>query len=251
MPRVDWGYLIHPDELRSWILFHDANLIALNKPAHVLCHPSKHGPWSSLAGAAREFFALDKVHLPSRLDRETSGIVVIARHEKAASWVQQAMARREVQKVYHALLFGQLTEPIVASQPIGSDPHAEVVTRRVTVPTGGQPAVTRFEPVSVGQRITLVRAYPETGRRHQIRVHARAIGHPVVGDKVYAQDERLFLEFLASGWTQEMQQRLWLSRHALHCSQWRVWQDSRTEYVFSCPLPSDWLELLTENRISI
>ncbi len=250
MPRVDWGWLIHPDELRSWILFQDDDLIALNKPAHVLCHPSKHGPWSSLAGAAREFFDLDKVHLPSRLDRETSGIVVIARHEKAASWVQQAMARREVHKIYHAILFGQLTQPVTADQPIGSDPGAEVVTRRVTVPQGGQPAVTRFEPVAVGERLTLVRVYPETGRRHQIRVHARAIGHPVVGDKVYALDERLFLDFLANGWTEEMQQRLWLSRHALHCSQWSVWKDPRTEYAFSCPLPADWQPVLAENGIS-
>ena len=226
--------MIEPAELQSWLLFEDRDLIAIDKPAHVLCHPSKFGPWSSLAGACREHFHLKKIHLPSRLDRETSGIVVVAKNERAGSLVQQAMANREIHKTYYALLYGILPDPLTVDQPIGPDPTATVIARRAVVPDGQQ-AVTIFEPLTHGDDITLVRVLPQTGRRHQIRVHARHIGHPVIGDKLYAASDQLFLDFIAHTWTPEMEQVLWLTRQALHCGDWRY-----SNYHFQAPLPQDW-----------
>lgn len=249
MPRTAWGWLVEPAELSQWLLYEDADLIALNKPAHLVCHPSKHGPWSSLAGACRQHWRLDKVHLPSHLDRETTGIVVVARHQQTASRLQQAMARRQVHKVYHALLYGQLRHPVTVTAPVGRSPGAAVVARRDVLHTGGQPAITTFEPLAASAQLTLARVLPLTGRRHQIRVHARALGHPIVGDKLYAFDERLFLEFLETGWTPRLASLLWLDHHALHCSSWRL-HDFTRNYVFASPLPASWQPLLERHGMA-
>jgi 23S rRNA pseudouridine1911/1915/1917 synthase len=101
--------IIEPPELASWILHEDERLLVVNKPGDVVCHPSKHGPWSSLVGAAREHLGLDRVHLVFRLDRETSGVVVLAKDPRMASRLQTAMQDRRVGKRYLAVLTGRNT----------------------------------------------------------------------------------------------------------------------------------------------
>lgn len=215
MPSTDWGYLVTAEEFESWILHLDDDVVAVNKPGGLVCHPSKRGPWSSLVGAAREFLGADQLHMPSRLDRETSGVVVFARTVQAASRLQTAIARREVRKAYLAIVEGCLDRAVTVDQPIGPVDGALVYNRQ-GVTAAGRESITRFEPLSVSDRFSLVRAIPETGRLHQIRVHAAWLGHPVVGDKVYGPDERLFLKFIADGFTPDMVPRLHLPRHALH-----------------------------------
>jgi len=94
MPLTDTGWLITPDELKSWILHEDEEVVVINKPGLVLCHPSKSGAWSSLVGACREYFGSDRLHMPSRLDRETSGVVVFARTQELGSLLQRAIQHR-------------------------------------------------------------------------------------------------------------------------------------------------------------
>jgi 23S rRNA pseudouridine1911/1915/1917 synthase len=229
--------IIDPAELESWVIHEDEHLLVVNKPGDVVCHPSKHGPWSSLVGAARERCGLPTIHLVFRLDRETSGVVVMAKEPRMASRLQTAMQDRRVGKVYFALLTGELPEPIRVEQPLGVD-TASPVFMKSAVCAGGQPAVTRFEPLSRGGGFTLVRVTTETGRKHQIRAHAQWLGHSVVGDKIYGPDARLYLEFIDSGWTPSLCERLLLPRQALHCAQ----IDLRTAgipFVFEAPLPSD------------
>src|SRR6185503_14321235 len=98
--------LIAIEELRAWIVYEDERLLVVGKPGDVVCHPSKAGPWSSLVGAAREYTALPTMHLVFRLDRETSGIVVLAKDAKMASRLQVAMQERKVGKLYLAVLTG-------------------------------------------------------------------------------------------------------------------------------------------------
>src|SRR5580698_7528119 len=104
--------MITPAELESWIVHEDEYLLAVDKPGDVVCHPSKHGPWSSLVGAVREHLGLETVHLVFRLDRETSGIVVLAKDPRSASRLQTAMQERRVGKAYLAVLTGELSEEI-------------------------------------------------------------------------------------------------------------------------------------------
>jgi 23S rRNA pseudouridine1911/1915/1917 synthase len=215
MPRTDWGWLVTPDELETWIVAETEDLLVVNKRAHVVCHPSKHGPWSSLVGACREFCGSGRLHLVSRLDRETSGVVVLARNPTMASLLQKAMEAREAAKTYVAILEGIVERSFTMQSPIGPDTNSAFVARQWTVPDG-KSAETRFEPLASGADYTVVRVTPVTGRRHQIRVHAAAAGHPIVGDKLYCQDASLMVEFIANGFTSELERRLLIDRQALH-----------------------------------
>ena len=239
MPRTDWGWLVTPEELQSWILYEDPDLFAVNKPGLVVCHPSKHGPWSSLVGACREYLGLERLHMPSRLDRETSGIVVFAKTPKLATRLQVAMQERRVRKTYHALLVGELRESVVVDQPLGPHPSSKVWIRQAVVP-GGVAARTRFEPIGCEAGNTLARIIPETGRLHQIRVHAAWLGHPVAADKIYGPDELLFLEFLEQGWTPRLAAALPFEHQALHASDW-----SFANYAFRAPLPRAWSQVVS------
>ncbi len=218
MPKTNWGWQITPCELESWIIRCDPSLLVVNKPAHVVCHPSKQGPWSSLVGACREFLSADCLHMVSRLDRETSGVVVIARSPSLARELGLAMQARQVEKRYRAILEGALAGPITVEAPVGPDSGSSFVARQAVV-EGGQPALTEFKPVTTNSSYTLAEIHPLTGRRHQIRVHAAHIGHPVLGDKLYGPDETIMLRFITEGFTPDMEQKLKLDRQALHASE--------------------------------
>lgn len=240
MPRTNWGWEVTPDELRDWVLHEDDDLLVVNKPAHVLCHPSKHGPWSSLVGACREYLGVDRLHMPSRLDRETSGVVVLARNATLASTLQRTISRRFVKKVYHAILCGQMTSPVVVDQPIGKALASVILVKRGVRPDG-QSAQTLFTPLQTGGGYTLARIEPVTGRLHQIRVHAAWLGHAIAGDKIYGPDETLFLDFLEHGWTDRHQAVLHIDHQALHASEWIC---PNPALHFTAPLPTDWNHLL-------
>ena len=107
--------MIAPEEVPPWIVYEDARLLVVNKPGDIVCHPSKAGPWSSLVGALREYAKLDVVHLVFRLDRETSGIVVLAKDAKMASRLQRAVQERKVAKAYLAVLTGELAAPVTVN----------------------------------------------------------------------------------------------------------------------------------------
>jgi 23S rRNA pseudouridine1911/1915/1917 synthase len=229
--------LIEPTEFRRWILHEDDRLLVVDKPGDVVCHPSKQGPRSSLVGAAREHAGLGMIHLVFRLDRETSGVVVLAKDASTASLLQVAMQERRVKKAYWALLAGLLEGTVTVNQPLGDDTSSQVFIKS-TVRADGQPSVTRFEGLSRSGGVTLARVTTETGRKHQIRVHARWLGVPVVGDKIYGPDERLYLAFIDRGWTPELEARLLLPRQALHCA--RVELDwAGAALAFEAPFPSD------------
>jgi 23S rRNA pseudouridine1911/1915/1917 synthase len=229
--------LITLEELIGWIVYEDDRLLVVGKPGDVVCHPSKAGPWSSLVGAAREYTGLPTMHLVFRLDRETSGVVALAKDAKMASRLQTAMQERKVGKKYQAILTGELAQPVTVNQPLGDDVGSPVFIKSAVRPDG-QLAVTHFSPVSAAGGFTLVSVVTETGRKHQIRAHAQWLGHSIVGDKIYGPDARLYLEFIDHGWTPALEEKLLLPRQALHCAQ----IDLRTtgmDYVFDAPMPVD------------
>ena len=229
--------LIEPVEFKSWILHEDNHLIVVNKPGDAVCHPSKHGPRSSLVGAAREYAGVGVIHLVFRLDRETSGLVVLAKDAGTASRLQVAVQERRVGKAYLALLTGDLENDVTVDQPLGDDTSSQVFIKS-TVRGDGQPSVTRFEALSRAGGLTLARVTTGTGRKHQIRAHAQWLGHPLVGDKIYGPDAGLYLDFIDRGWTPELEARLLLPRQALHC--WRVELDGTSPpLALEAPLPAD------------
>ncbi len=229
--------LIEPAELEGWILYEDASLVVLNKPGWVVCHPSKNGPWSSLVGAVREARGLERVHLVSRLDRETSGLVLLAKDHRTASRLQTAMAARRTRKRYLALLRGRLGEARTTESNMEPDPDSPVaVQQRVCFGGRGKPAVTHFRPLEYWGAHTLAEVEPVTGRKHQIRVHAAWLGHPVLGDKIYGGDPGCYLEFVAQGWTPRLESVLGFPRQALHAATLEIHGDG-FHHCFAAPCP--------------
>jgi 23S rRNA pseudouridine1911/1915/1917 synthase len=235
--RPVYARQIKPEELKSWILHEDAEVIVVNKPGDVVCHPSKAGPWSCLAGAVREYSGLAVSHLVFRLDRETSGAVVFAKTSSVAARLQKAQRLRQTGKVYLAIMTGELTEPVTVDQPLGDDVNSAVLSKAGVRPDG-KAAVTHFAPLSRGGGFTLVRVTTGTGRKHQIRAHAQWLGKGLVGDKLYGPDEGCFLEFIDRGWTPALAAKLLLPRQALHCSRIDM-RAAGADRLYFAPLPAD------------
>ena len=242
--------MISPAEVPGWIVFEDERLLVVNKPGDVVCHPSKAGPWSSLVGALREYARLPTVHLVFRLDRETSGIVVLAKDSKMASRLQRAMQERKVGKMYLAVVAGALAKAVTVDRPLGDDLSSPVFMKSAVVPEGeGQRAITHFIPEAIGAGVTLVRVVTETGRKHQIRAHAQWLGHSLIGDKIYGPDARLYLDFIDHGWTDALAARLFLPRQALHCAAIDL-KRAGLAHTFSAPLPEDLRQFLASRGIA-
>lgn len=249
MPATEWGWNISPEEFSAWMIEDSHDLAVLNKPGSVVCHPSKHGPWSSLIGAAREYFEVETIHMPFRLDRETSGVWLAAKTRERGVELQRAVQFRQVTKTYLAIVEGELKETVDVDQPIGKCEGSRVWLKQ-GVRIDGSQAHTRFEPVSAGNQYSLVRVIPSTGRLHQIRVHAAWLGHPLVGDKIYGPDESLFVDFITQGYSGRVAEMLPLPRQALHCESVEFALESGP-LRFSAPLPADLSGFCQQHRIAV
>ncbi len=211
------------------------DFIVVDKPAPLQVHPSVPGNPPTLLDGLWELLAYEmanggKLSIINRLDRETSGVVIVAKHREAARELHTKMERREVSKEYVALVHGHPAEDAwTVDAPLRR--IGELGASRVWVKRGvhesGVPARTRFAVVARagGDRgeLALVRALPETGRMHQIRVHLEQSGFPIVGDKLYGRGgEDCYFEFIETGWTDALARRLLLPRQALHCARMEV-----------------------------
>ncbi|MDT8317062.1 MAG: RluA family pseudouridine synthase [bacterium] len=203
------------------ILFEDNHILIVNKPQGMLVHAKN--PWgkNDLIQQLRRQRGSKELYLAHRIDRETSGIVLIARTREMAGKLGEAFIDRQVEKEYRAIVFGEvMDEAGIIDMPICGDDKAIL---RVKMMAGkgsdlsGAPSITEYQVIKRFEDFTLVKARPRTGRQHQIRVHFSAIGHPLVGDKIY-KDEKLFLKFIDEGFTEELQRELLLPRQALHAS---------------------------------
>lgn len=205
--------------------------IVVEKPPFLEVHPSKPNGRKTLWDGLRDLLAYEivnggQVSIINRLDRETSGLTLVAKHRDAARGFCREMEARRITKEYLALVWGWPEEDAFGVEaPIlrqGDRQHSTIYLKQTVHPEGAR-ASTDFRverrftlETSAGNRFALVRAFPRTGRMHQIRVHLAHAGYPVVGDKIYGPDEGCYLEFIQTGWTPALASRLLLPRHALH-----------------------------------
>lgn len=233
--------LVDFNEFPSWIVQEDDDLLIINKPGWLVCHPSKNGPMSSLVGVVREYTGADKLHLVARLDRETSGLIVFAKRPAVARKFQMAIQNRIVKKSYLALMEGELSTPVHVDRSIARRRGGPVMVKsEVSDDRTAQSAVTDFHPIIARNGLTLCRVEPQTGRKHQIRVHAEHLGHRIVGDKIYGPDETLYIEFIEKGWTARLAASLPMQRQALHCYEYDF-QFPGGSTRFTAPMTADML----------
>jgi len=191
-----------------------------------------------------------QVSIVNRLDRETSGLVLVAKTAAAARRFGLLMQKQRLRKEYLAVVWGwpEWGQKIVDAPLDRQGKHQQsAIWLKQTIHPAGAQAQTEFSverrfkrSTSSGVRFSVIRAFPRTGRTHQIRVHLSAIGHPIVGDKIYGRDEQLYLQFIESGWTPELEQRLLLPRHALHSAKLAI----EGERDWASPLPLDLAEFI-------
>jgi 23S rRNA pseudouridine1911/1915/1917 synthase len=248
------------------ILAQHPDFLVVAKPPNLLSHPTRPDGKPTLLGWLQEKFPGEFVALVNRLDRETSGTILVARSPEAASKLGGMTMRREIHKHYLAFVSGHVEpEHGVIDAPLGRlgiSPENPIWLRMGVIPLddpqGRKTASARSEfwrlAVSLGGRrppgdgigesndsgspISLLRLQAHTGRLHQLRVHLAHIGHPVIGDKIYGPNPLLYLKFIAEGWTEEHQRVLGLSRHALHAHELRFEWNGES-FAFIAPLPED------------
>ena len=244
--HIDRPAPIEPEVPREFpILASDAHFMAIDKPAGLPMHTTAKFWKNTLVAILRERFPEEGLQICHRIDRETSGVLLIARTREAASFLKRAFASRSVKKTYLALVHGI---PAPSSGVI--DAPMRLVESRSHLMMGcepdGLPAVTRYQVHTAFARHALVEASPETGRQHQIRVHLAHIGHPIVGDKLYGASEQAFLDYCDSGMTPELLALFdGLPRHALHAARLIFpHPESKEMITVESPLPDDLSEYM-------
>lgn len=223
-PQPEQPAIIGADPGELEVVYEDEYLLAVNKPPNISVHPSRGHLTGSLIHLIHERHrslhgeTQDMPTLCHRLDRETSGVLLTAKDQVSRTRVGKQFEQRTIDKTYLALVVGEMKQEAgVIDLPLGKALGSEVRLKMGVREDGdGLPSKTEWQ---VARRLpghTLVQLHPLTGRQHQLRVHLAALGHPIVGDKLYMGDEQIFIRSVSDELTDEDRAFLVLDRQALH-----------------------------------
>lgn len=231
-PKETRGYYMKAENIPLSIVYEDDHLLIIDKPANIATLPNPHIPSGTIANGVLGYY--DQNHLPytahivTRLDRETSGLMLIAKHRYIHSLLASIQQRNEIYREYRAIVEGRLhNKRGEIHLPIGRKPGS-FIERMIT--TDGKEALTEFQVLKEWKNYSLMKVRLKTGRTHQIRVHFSAIGHPVVGDDLYGKYSTK------------------ISRQALHCYQIQFQHPILDKSIsLTCEMPEDMQRLMESN----
>lgn len=237
-PEQDWS--AQPMPLN--IIYEDADIIIVNKPANLVVHPAPghadHTLVNALVHHASGLSHLPRAGIVHRIDKDTTGLLVVAKTLPAHAKLVEAMQARQIKREYIALVWGQVTGSGTVDKPIGRHPHNRI---KMAVVNGGKPAVTHYQIAQRFAQHTRLAVQLETGRTHQIRVHLAHLGLPIVGDPVYGGRNRI----PAGSDVALMALFEQFTRQALHAAKLSlVHPISGDALSFEAPLPDDFQKLL-------
>lgn len=221
---------IPPVELPLDILYEDEDLLVINKPANMPIHPSLNHYTNSLANALAWYFQEQGTAFVfrciNRLDRDTSGLTIVAKHMVSAGILSSMVANREIHREYLAIASGIVTPACGTIDAPIARKEGSIIERTVDF-AAGEHAVTHYQTLQAQNGHTLLSLHLETGRTHQIRVHMKYLGFPLIGDYLYHPDTSL------------------ISRQALHSHRLRFRHPITKEFMeFTAPLPPDMAQVL-------
>ncbi len=229
--HLDWCATVRV-HMEPKIIFEDDSVVVIDKPSGMIVYPDGKHDYPALdAWLGKKYSEFHFVH---RIDRETSGILLIAKTEKAYEFLKRQFQDREIKKTYRAFVYGILKDDRgIIERPIGSA-RGGLGPRSATRPHGTRrQAETLYRVIQRGAGVSYVEAFPKTGRTHQIRVHFSAIQHPIVCDQLYAPTRPPLLGF---------------NRLALHAHSLTFIHPNGKEMMFQAPLPEDFVRAENELR---
>jgi 23S rRNA pseudouridine1911/1915/1917 synthase len=234
---VEQQVACEPQPIPLRIVYEDADILVVNKPAGLVVHPAAGNPDGTLQNGLlyhdSSLIELPRAGIVHRLDKDTTGLMVVARSQAAHTRLVEAIAGRRVKREYRALVVGGMPAGGVVDMPIGRHPTQRT---RMAVNPLGKPSVTHFRVLEHFRGHTLLKVLLETGRTHQIRVHMSHLRHPVFGDPVYGGRLRL-----PGGASESLKAVLrGFRRQALHAKRLELEHPVSGRLMrFSCPIPED------------
>jgi len=237
---------LQPEAIPLDVVHEDEYLIIVNKPVGMVTHPGAGTRSGTLVnallhhcrGSLSGISGVERPGIVHRLDKETSGLLVVAKEDSTHKELAKMMAERSVKRLYFALVDGLVKQDSgTVNQPIGRHP---VRRKEMAIVENGRHAVTHYEVVERYHNFTLLECRLETGRTHQIRVHMAHLGYPVVGDIVYNRK---------SSGSEKARGKLGLEGHALHAARISfIHPKTGAQLEFRAPLPADYQKLLDKLR---
>ena len=241
-PELEPSTVVEAEDIPLDIIYEDDQILVLNKPAGLVVHPAA-GNWQGTLQNGLLYFdqalsGIPRSGIVHRLDKDTSGLMVVARTLQAHHSLVCQLQAKTVYREYHALVFGEMISGKTIDQPIGRHPTDR---KRYTVRDEGKHAVTHYRVLEKFKHYTLARVMLETGRTHQIRVHLSHIGYALVGDPVYRGRLQI-----PKGASESLKQALQLfKRQALHAAKLGlVHPQTEQEQSWEVPIPEDMQQLL-------
>lgn len=229
------------------IVYEDKDIIVINKRFGLVTHPGA-GNWSGTLANALLYYdsslsILDRAGIVHRLDKNTSGLMVVARNEKSQKYLIEQLQNHSIEREYSSIVYGHMIAGGAVDEPIGRDPKDRV---KQAVLINGKDAVTHFRVIDRFKSHTHVKAILETGRTHQIRVHLSHVGHPLVGDPVYGGRVR----FPKKASVELKEALINFKRQALHSKKLTLIHPVSGELMsWKVPLPDDMQNLLEVLKI--